>query len=101
MQFHVLRELDTPWSGGGEAFVRALMIDCMMETDREAYKNKGNAYFAALKEFEGGRLAPFFRRSSTKSGKRTHGAACMTARCWSIASSAARATPGNSTRPSS
>ncbi len=61
VQFHVLRELDTPWSGGGEAFVRALMIDCMMETSREAYKNKGNAYFAALKEFEGGHLAPFFR----------------------------------------
>ncbi|WP_455272991.1 hypothetical protein [Rhizobium herbae] len=61
VQFHVLRELDTPWSGGSEAFVRALTIDCMMETDREAYKNKGNAYFTALKEFEGGRLAPFFR----------------------------------------
>ena len=61
VQFHVLRELDTPWSGGAEAFVRALTIDCMMETSREAYKNKGNAYFAALKEFEGGHLAPFFR----------------------------------------
>ena len=61
VQFHVLRELDTLWSGGNEAFVRALTIDCMMETGREAYKNKGNAYFAALKEFEGGHLAPFFR----------------------------------------
>jgi hypothetical protein len=61
VQFHVLRDLGTPWSGGNEAFVRALMIDCMMETGREAYKNKGNAYFAALKEFEGGHLAPFFR----------------------------------------
>lgn len=61
VQFHVLRELDTPWSSGNEAFVRALTIDCMMETTREAYKNKGNAYFAALKEFEGGHLAPFFR----------------------------------------
>ena len=61
VQFHVLRELDTPWSGGGEAFVRALMIDCMMETSREAYKNKGDAYFTALKAFEDGRLAPFFR----------------------------------------
>ncbi|WP_426229209.1 hypothetical protein [Pararhizobium sp. DWP3-4] len=61
VQFHVLRELGTPWSGGNEAFVRALMIDCMMETGREAYKSKGNAYFAALKEFEGGHLAPLFR----------------------------------------
>ncbi|WP_426123909.1 hypothetical protein [Pararhizobium sp. PWRC1-1] len=61
VQFHVLRELDTPWSGGSEAFVRATVIDCMMETGRETYKNKGNAYFAALKGFEGGHLAPFFR----------------------------------------
>ena len=61
VQFHVLRELETPWSGGGEAFVRALMIDCMMETDREAFKTKGNAYFAALQGFEGGHLAPLFR----------------------------------------
>jgi hypothetical protein len=61
VQFHVLRELDTPWSGGSEAFVRALMIDCMLETDREAFKTKGNAYFAALQAFEGGHLAPFFR----------------------------------------
>lgn len=61
VQFHVLRELDSPWSGGGDAFVRAAMIDCMMEASREAYKNKGNAYFAALKEFEGGHLAPLFR----------------------------------------
>ncbi len=61
VQFHVLRELETPWSGGCEAFVRATMIDCMMETDRDSYKTKGNAYFAALKEFEGGHLAPLFR----------------------------------------
>lgn len=61
VQFHVLRELETAWSGGCEAFVHAAMIDCMMETEREAYKTKGNAYFAALKEFEGGHLAPFFR----------------------------------------
>ncbi len=60
-QFHVLRELGSPWSGSGQAFVRALVIDCMMETDRDSFKNKGNAYFAALKEFEGGHLAPLFR----------------------------------------
>lgn len=61
VQFHVLRELGNAWAGGNEAFVRALMIDCMMETDRDSYKNKGNAYFAALNAFEGGRLAPLFR----------------------------------------
>jgi hypothetical protein len=61
VQFHVLRELSNPWDAGHEAFVRALMIDCMMETTREAYVRKGNGYFAALSEFEGGRLAPLFR----------------------------------------
>lgn len=61
VQFHVLRELGTPWSGGGEAFVRALMIDCMMETTREAFRAKGNAYFASLQAFEDGRLAPLFK----------------------------------------
>lgn len=61
VQFHVLRELSSPWGGGHEAFVRALMIDCMMETTREAYVSKGNGYFAALREFEGGRFAPLFR----------------------------------------
>lgn len=59
-QFHVLRELGSPWSGG-QAFVRALVIDCMMESDRASYTKRGNAYFAALKEFEGGHLAPLFR----------------------------------------
>lgn len=61
VQFHVLRELGTPWSGGVEAFVRAAMIDCMLESDRDAYKAKGNAYFAALKAYQGGELAPLFR----------------------------------------
>lgn len=61
VQFHVLRELGNAWAGCNEAFVRALMIDCMMETTREAYVSKGNAYFAALGQFEGGRLAALFR----------------------------------------
>ncbi len=61
VQFHVLRELGSPWSGNSEAFVRALTIECMMETSREAFTVKGNAYFAALREFEGGHLAPYFR----------------------------------------
>ncbi len=61
VQFHVLRELGTPWSGGGEAFVRALVIDCMMETTREAFRAKGNAYFAGLQLFEDGHLAPLFK----------------------------------------
>ncbi|HTO31746.1 MAG TPA: hypothetical protein VL202_11290 [Pararhizobium sp.] len=61
VQFHVLRELGSPWSGNTEAFVRALTIECMMETSREAFMAKGNAYFAALREFEGGHLAPHFR----------------------------------------
>lgn len=60
VQFHVLRELQSEWTGAGEAFVRAVMIDCMMEKTREAYVAKGNAYYAALTVFDGGRLAPFF-----------------------------------------
>ncbi|WP_275788491.1 hypothetical protein [Pararhizobium gei] len=61
VQFHVLRELQSEWTGAGEAFVRAVMIDCMMEKTRENYVAKGNAYYAALTVFDGGRLAPFFR----------------------------------------
>jgi hypothetical protein len=61
VQFHVLRELGSPWSGGNEAFVRALVIDCMMETTRDAFRAKGNAYFAGLQALEGGYLAPLFK----------------------------------------
>jgi len=61
VQFHVLRELGTPWSGGNEAFVRAMVIDCMMETSRDAFRAKGNAYFSGLQAFEGGHLAPLFK----------------------------------------
>lgn len=61
VQFHILRELGSPWAGGNEAFVRALMIDCMKEPKRADFTAKGNAYFAALKTFEDGRLAGFFR----------------------------------------
>ena len=60
VQFQVLRDMETPWTGG-EAFVRAAVIDCMMEVTREKFLVKGNAYFAALQAYEGGHLAPFFR----------------------------------------
>ncbi|SIQ59838.1 hypothetical protein SAMN05880582_102250 [Rhizobium sp. RU20A] len=60
VQFHVLRELSSPWQVG-EAFVRACMIDCIMETDRQRFVAKGNAYFASLERFNGGALAHLFR----------------------------------------
>lgn len=61
VQAHVLGELGSPWGGGNDAFVRACMIDCMRETTEEGFEAKGNAYFAALRAFDGGRLAGAFR----------------------------------------
>ncbi|MDQ0318904.1 hypothetical protein QO002_001042 [Pararhizobium capsulatum DSM 1112] len=61
VQFHVLRELGTEWGGGGEDFVRACSIDCLLERDFESFRQKGNGYFAALQQFENGRLAAQFR----------------------------------------
>ncbi len=66
VQFHVLRELGTEWGGGGENFVRACAIDCLMERDFESFRRKGNGYFAALQQFEGGRLAALFRPEFTE-----------------------------------
>ena len=37
------------------------MIDCMMELTQEKFRAKGNAYFAAVQQFEEGRLAPLFQ----------------------------------------
>ncbi|WP_377295105.1 hypothetical protein [Rhizobium sp. SG2393] len=59
-QFHVLRELGSPWQVG-DAFVRACMIDCILETEREAFIAKGNAYFESLQRFNGGALEHLFR----------------------------------------
>lgn len=61
VQFHVLRELGNEWGGGDEDFVRACAIDCLLERDFESFRKKGNGYFAALQQFENGRLAAQFR----------------------------------------
>ncbi|OQP85832.1 hypothetical protein BTR14_13710 [Rhizobium rhizosphaerae] len=58
-QFHVLGELGNEWTAN-EDFLRACMIDCMMETDRRAFVAKGNGYFAAFQGFDP-RLASGFR----------------------------------------
>ncbi len=60
IQFHVLRELGNPWHVN-EAFVRACMIDCIMEKDRELFVAKGNAYFEAFERFNDGVFAHLFR----------------------------------------
>lgn len=60
-QAHVLGELGSDWNGGNEAFVRACMIDCMRESTEAGFEAKGNAYFTALRAFDGGRLAGAFR----------------------------------------
>ncbi len=56
-----LRELGSPWQVG-DAFVRACMIDCILETEREAFIAKGNAYFESLQRFNGGALEHLFRQ---------------------------------------
>ncbi|OLP58246.1 hypothetical protein BJF93_06415 [Xaviernesmea oryzae] len=58
-QFHVLGELGNNWTAD-ENFLRACMIDCMMETERPAFVAKGNGYFAAFQAM-GGTLASGFR----------------------------------------
>lgn len=61
VQFHVLRDLGNEWGGGSDDFVRACAIDCLMEQDFDSFRRKGNGYYAALQQFEDGRLAARFR----------------------------------------
>lgn len=61
IQYSVFAEMGALWSGSHENFVRALMIDCMLEADQTAYVAKCDAYFAALKQWEGGQWANLFR----------------------------------------
>ena len=60
VQFHCLREFGTAFTATQD-FVRACMIDAMMETDRPLFVQKGNAYFEALQRFDHVNLAPLFR----------------------------------------
>lgn len=66
VQNAVFSEMGAPWGPGAEeAFVRAAMIDCMMETDEAAFAEKCEAYDAAFRAWNGGLHAPLFRPSFT------------------------------------
>jgi hypothetical protein len=61
VQNAVFAEMGAQWGGGAEAaFVRAVTIDCMMETDTDAFTRKCEAYFKALRLWNGGQLASQF-----------------------------------------
>ena len=61
IQWSLFREMGADWSGAQEGFVRSCIYDCMNETDPQAFNAKCNAYFNALKLWEGGQHAGLFR----------------------------------------
>lgn len=61
VQYSVFAEMGAHWTGSHENFVRATMFDCMFETDQPAFNRRGNGYFAALQQWEGGQHAQLFR----------------------------------------
>ncbi len=60
-QFSLLQEMGAEWGGAEEAFVRACMIDCMLEPAPEKFSAKCDGYYAALKAWHGGQFAPMFK----------------------------------------
>ncbi|PWE57721.1 hypothetical protein DEM27_00480 [Metarhizobium album] len=60
-QARVLHDLNIEWSGFNDNFIRACMLDCMFVHDETAFEEKAQAYYAAICDLEGGRLAPSFR----------------------------------------
>jgi len=62
IQARVLHDLGVNWEGFGPAFVKACMIDCMLEHDEPSFERKGQAYFTAIHHMPGGAaLAAEFR----------------------------------------
>ncbi len=62
VQNAVFMEMGAPWGPGAEeAFVRAAMIDCLLETDEELFAAKCEAYDAAFRVWDGGRHARLFQ----------------------------------------
>jgi hypothetical protein len=61
IQFSLFAEMGALWTGSQENFIRAMVYDCMFETDPQAFNAKCNGYFAALKRWEGGQHASLFR----------------------------------------
>lgn len=61
IQFSAFAEMGARWTGSQENFVRAAVIDCMFETEPQAFNDKCNAYYRALTLWEGGAHAKLFR----------------------------------------
>jgi hypothetical protein len=62
VQARVLHELGAEWNGFNENFVRACMLDCMLEHDNAAFLPKCEGYYAAFHRMPGGaELAPGFQ----------------------------------------
>jgi hypothetical protein len=61
IQFSAFAEMGALWTGSQENFVRATIIDCMAETDPQAFNDRCNAYYRALQLWEGGAHAKLFR----------------------------------------
>lgn len=61
VQCRVLHDLGSSWDGIGDGFVRACMIDCVMENDRSRFDAKCQAYRAAFIEIGDQRLLAGFQ----------------------------------------
>lgn len=62
VQNAVFAEMGAAWGPGAEeAFVRAAMIDCLLEIDEEAFAAKCEAYDKAFRAWDGGRHAHLFQ----------------------------------------
>lgn len=61
IQARVLAELGAEWTGFNENFIRALMIDCMLEHDEERFENKAQGYHKAILATGAAHFAEMFR----------------------------------------
>ncbi len=57
----VLRDLGIDWENFDENFVRACMIDCLLENREDDFEAMAQRYYAAIQRMDGGRLASTFR----------------------------------------
>lgn len=61
IQFSAFAEMGALWTGSQENFIRAAIIDCMAQTEPQAFNDRCNAYYRALTMWEGGAHAKLFR----------------------------------------
>ncbi len=65
IQQAVFNEMGAAWLGMEENFIRGITIDCMLETDGQAFNAKCDGYFNALKQWQGGKFCGLFRPQFT------------------------------------